>query len=62
YQRARKVASGRRLAACNETRRAAARYFAGRTTTALEEWRLAIRREISARAAERAFVRGFAAL
>lgn len=32
------------------------------TTTAFEAWRLAIRREQAARAVERAFVRGFAAL
>ncbi|KAM0255343.1 hypothetical protein ACHAQJ_005861 [Trichoderma viride] len=62
YQRARKSTSDQRLAAYNATQRAAAQYFADYTTTALEAWQLALRREQAARAVERAFVRGFAAL
>jgi hypothetical protein len=50
------------LAAYNATQRASARYFSERTTAALEEWRFAVRPELAARAAERAFVLGFAAL
>ncbi len=53
YQHRRRRASGFRLAACRATVRAAAQYFADRTPDNLEEWR---------RAAERAWVLGFAEL